>query len=43
MYLKKENKWVPFCYTVGVEWVTVMIVLNFNSMIYYHCIHIKQF
>jgi len=38
MISKKESgcKWVPLKCTLGVEWVIVMDVLNFNSKIY-HC------
>jgi len=27
------KKWIPLCCTVVVEWVTVMDVLNFNSLV----------
>ena len=32
------GKCVPRCYTINIQWVTVMDVLNLNSMIDYHCI-----
>jgi len=32
--LKKVNKWVSLCCTLDSEWVTVMDVLNLNSMKY---------
>jgi len=36
-YLKKVDKWVPRCNTLGVEGATIIDVLNLNSM-RYHCI-----
>jgi len=32
--IKRVGKWVPFCCTIAVELVTIMIVLNRNSMIF---------
>jgi len=31
---------VPFCCTLGAEWITVMDVINVHSMLY-HCIQKK--
>jgi len=33
-YKQKGRKWIPLCCILGVEWVTIIGVLNFNSMIH---------
>jgi len=38
--MKKSWQWVPTCKIV-VKWVTVIDVLNLNSIIYY-CVHKKR-